>query len=160
MIIDCECGKKKFNVDRELIPAEGRLLKCGSCSNIWHYRPDIKTTNNERKLETQNNDAIINEDDKIEKSEKNIDIGNNLNEGGLRNESKVSEFETTEENNISVKKLFYYFIILIITLVGTIFLMDTFKFQIANVFPEIIPIFDAFYQTVLDFKLFFKDLTN
>ena len=26
MIINCECGKKKFNVDRELIPAEGRLL--------------------------------------------------------------------------------------------------------------------------------------
>ena len=27
MIINCECGKKKFNIDSELIPAEGRLLK-------------------------------------------------------------------------------------------------------------------------------------
>ena len=43
MIINCECGKKKFNIDSSLIPKEGRLLKCGSCSKIWHYTPIIET---------------------------------------------------------------------------------------------------------------------
>ena len=51
MIINCECGKKKFNIDSELIPAEGRLLKCGSCSKIWHYSPVIQTDDNGEKLE-------------------------------------------------------------------------------------------------------------
>ena len=68
--------------------------------------------------------------------------------------------KTSQENNKSLKKLFYYFIVSIITLIGIIFFIDTLKFQIANIFPGIIPLLDSFYQTVLDFKLFFKDLTN
>ena len=47
MIITCECGKKKFNIDSSLIPEEGRLLKCGSCSKIWHYTPVLETKNDE-----------------------------------------------------------------------------------------------------------------
>ena len=50
MIINCECGEKKFNVDSSLIPKEGRLLKCGSCSKIWHYTPIIETKNDEELL--------------------------------------------------------------------------------------------------------------
>ena len=45
MIVNCECGKKKFNIDSSLIPKEGRLLKCGSCSKIWHYTSIIETKN-------------------------------------------------------------------------------------------------------------------
>ena len=47
MIINCECGKKKFNIDSSLIPEEGRLLKCGSCSKIWHYTPVLQSKNDE-----------------------------------------------------------------------------------------------------------------
>ena len=87
MIINCECGKKKFNIDSDLIPAEGRLLKCGSCNKIWHYSPDIQNVSNEKKLESQiSEDTIkdeINIDDKIEikieRTKENIDIKNNEN---------------------------------------------------------------------------------
>ena len=58
MIINCECGKKKFNIDGSLIPKEGRLLKCGSCSKIWHYTPNIETKNDEE-LDVRINENVI-----------------------------------------------------------------------------------------------------
>ena len=39
MIISCEKCDKKFELSDELIPVEGRLLQCGSCSYKWHYTP-------------------------------------------------------------------------------------------------------------------------
>ena len=57
MIINCECGKKKFNIDGSLIPKKGRLLKCGSCSKIWHYTPIIETKNDEE-LDTRINESV------------------------------------------------------------------------------------------------------
>ena len=38
MIIECPCKKKKFNIDINLIPAEGRNLQCGSCDRVWFYK--------------------------------------------------------------------------------------------------------------------------
>ena len=129
MIINCECGKKKFNIDSELIPAEGRLLKCGSCSKVWHYSPIIQNDSNEKKLETQINENTIkdevNSDDKIEikieKIKENIDIKNNANDETLNDDDKIPLNKTSQENNKSLKKLFYYFIVSIITLIGIIF---------------------------------------
>ena len=40
MIIECPCKKKKFNIDINLIPAEGRNLQCGSCDRIWFYKKE------------------------------------------------------------------------------------------------------------------------
>ena len=38
MIITCPSCKKKFNIDINLIPAEGRNLQCGSCDRVWFYK--------------------------------------------------------------------------------------------------------------------------
>ena len=40
MIITCPSCKKKFNIDINLIPSEGRNLQCGSCDNIWFYKKE------------------------------------------------------------------------------------------------------------------------
>ena len=37
MIIVCPSCGKKFNVDKNLIPDKGRLLKCGSCNQTWFF---------------------------------------------------------------------------------------------------------------------------
>ena len=41
MIIECPCKKKKFNIDINLIPAEGRNLQCGSCDRVWFYKEEL-----------------------------------------------------------------------------------------------------------------------
>ena len=56
--------------------------------------------------------------------------------------------------------IFIYLIILVVSLLGLILLLDTFKYNMSNVFPGIIPLFDSFYETIIDLKLFFKDLVN
>ena len=53
-----------------------------------------------------------------------------------------------------------YFIVVIISLLGLIFLLDTFKSYLISVFPTVTPFFDSFYETLIDFKLFVKDLIN
>ena len=41
MIIVCPCGEKKFEVDENLIPDKGRLLKCGSCDQTWFFNKNV-----------------------------------------------------------------------------------------------------------------------
>ena len=38
MIISCPSCKKKFEIDVNLIPKEGRNLQCGSCNHVWFYK--------------------------------------------------------------------------------------------------------------------------
>ena len=169
MIIECPNCNKKFNLDRKLIPENGRTLKCGNCDHVWHYKitPNKKT-----------DDQKISKDKKIE-----LDINTSKNDNEIEekinyenipdvNKEVISEIKVddskTEKNDekvdyekgIKLKMIFIYFVILIISSLGLIFLLDTFKYNLSNVFPEIIPLFDSLYETLLDLKLFFKDLAN
>ena len=38
MIIECINCNKKFNVDADLIPKQGRQIQCGSCKHTWHFK--------------------------------------------------------------------------------------------------------------------------
>ena len=167
MIINCECGKKKFSIDSSLIPKEGRLLKCGSCNNIWHYTPIIETKNNEELDVKINENVIKNEDqsDEVIKDENLTDINEEvLSEENIdddeNEENNIEEEKENEENQGKIKMVLVYFIVVFISLLGLIFLLDTFKSYLISLFPTITPFFDSFYQTMLDLKLFIKDLTN
>ena len=37
MIIICPSCKKRFEIDDNLIPDKGRLVKCGSCNQTWFF---------------------------------------------------------------------------------------------------------------------------
>ena len=41
MIITCGQCHKKFEIESNLIPKNGRLLQCSSCSHKWFYKRDI-----------------------------------------------------------------------------------------------------------------------
>ena len=41
MIIECINCHKKFVVNSDLIPTEGRNIQCGSCNHLWFFKPDI-----------------------------------------------------------------------------------------------------------------------
>ena len=167
MIIICPCGKKKFNVDSSAIPADGRLLKCGTCSEVWHYKIP---TSEQNILEELNNI----ENQKTEITEKNIDevikkeeiISPNTNNAKSKrrkikdkNESKSKELVSIEKNiEIKENKIIKNIFLTLISLIAFILLIDTFKNQISQVFPGIINISDSLYLVINDLKLFIKDL--
>ena len=164
MIINCECGKKKFNIDSSLIPEEGRLLKCGSCSKIWHYTPvlqskndedlDVKINENINKNEVASNEVI--NDENFTDTNKEV-----LSEENTEDEKiDIKNEKENQEKDGKIKVVLIYFIIILISLFGFILLVDTFKSYLLSVFPGMAPFFDSFYQTILDVKLFIKDLTN
>ena len=167
MIINCECGKKKFNIDSSLIPIEGRLLKCGSCSKIWHYTPIIENKKNEDLDVKINENFIQNEvqSDEAINDESFTDINEEvlsekITDGDEDEENNIKEEKENEGQQVKIRMVIVYFIVVIISLLGLIFLLDTFKSYLISVFPTITPFFDSFYETLLDFKLFIKDLAN
>ena len=53
MIISCDQCHKKFEIDSNLIPQDGRLLECGSCNHKWFYKQDIEDKTEEIIIEPQ-----------------------------------------------------------------------------------------------------------
>jgi len=47
MILDCQCGEKKFVVPDNAIPAAGRLVQCSYCGNKWTQFPITKKVTKE-----------------------------------------------------------------------------------------------------------------
>ena len=41
MIIECVNCNKKFNVNSDLIPENGRLIQCGSCNYSWNFKKEV-----------------------------------------------------------------------------------------------------------------------
>ena len=166
MIINCKCGEKKFSIDRSLIPEEGRLLKCGSCSKIWYYTPIVET-NNDDELNIKINENVIKNElqsDEVINEENfktiNEEVLSEENTDDEEEEYNLKEEKENDEKQGKIKAVLVYFIVVIISLLGLIFLLDTFKSYLISVFPTITPLLDSFYETLLDLKLFIKDLAN
>ena len=171
MIIECPNCNKKFSIDKKLIPENGRTLKCSSCNHIWHYKipttksiddlgiPQDKNTN----LDT-NNFEVEKKDDEHNKEFNDENLTDKkqklLSENNIKDEEDEQDDIENEEEQGKIKMILVYLIVVIVSLLGLIFLLDTFKSNLISVFPTITPFLDSFYETILDFKLFIKDLTN
>ena len=133
MIITCPSCKKKFNIDINLIPAEGRNLQCGSCDRVWFYKKE---------------DQILKqpvEENKKAKSEL----------------SAIKETEGKSEviKKTQSVKFFSYLIVFIISLGALIILLDTLKTPLINIFPGLEVLLFNLYETLKDIKLFIIDLS-
>ena len=172
MIIECPNCNKKFNLDEKLIPENGRTLKCSSCDHIWHYKIQITKSIDDLKIPQNKNTNLDTNSSDVEKidvkhdEEINDENLTDINQGVVSEEDSKDEEDDiknekgNEEKKGKIKMVLDYFIVVIISLLGLIFLLDTFKSYLSNVFPGITPLFNSFYETLLDFKLFIKDLTN
>ena len=163
MIIECPCKKKKFNIDIDLIPVEGRNLQCGSCDRIWFYKKEDPI------IESQQ----INEDIAIKESEESANPNNdNYNDQEIKQpikenkkpKSELSAVKETEDKPELVKqtkssKFFSYLIVLIISVGALIILLDTLKTPLINIFPGLELILFNLYETLKDIKLFIIDLS-
>ena len=169
MIIECPNCNKKFNLDGKLIPENGRTLKCGNCDYIWHYKITLNKKTDEQKIsEDKNSEIDINtskKDNEIKEKVNDEDISginkkviSKIKDGDSETEKDDERVDYDEGNKL--KMIFLYIVIFIISLIGLIFLLDTFKYNLSNIFPGIVPLFDSLYETLLDLKLFIKDLTD
>ena len=162
MIITCPSCKKKFNIDINLIPAEGRNLQCGSCNHVWFYKkkdpiPDPPQIN--ENITIKENEKSDNSDD--EKSN-DQEIKQTVNEN-KKSKSELSAIKETKGESELVKtqstKFFSYLIVFIISLGALIILLDTLKAPLINIFPGLEFLLFNLYETLKDIKLFIIDLS-
>ena len=162
MIIECINCSKKFDVNSELIPSEGRTIQCGSCNHIWFFKkqnllpPDISKVQVEKKpVDIVDN---VRQPDKYIKEEKiNITTKNKSKKNFKIKGSEIIKYNAV--SSFTFSNFLSYIIVMIISFVGLIILIDTFKFQLYDFFPELEFLLYSFYETLKDIQLFIKDLT-
>ena len=151
MIITCPCGEKKFEVAENLIPEKGRLLKCGSCNETWFFNKNDPIT---KKIQrpTPKKDKLLSKPQKtIPKKEKKSAIYSNNNKG-----SEIIEYKP--KSTFTFSKFLSYILVGIITIVGFVIILDTFKSSLYVFFPNLEFLLFSFYETLKDVELFVKDL--
>ncbi len=148
MIISCDQCHKKFEIDSNLIPKDGRLLECGSCNHKWFYKQDIKDKTEEIIIEPQLKNI---EEENIDPIQTNI---SQINELDTSSEKK----EIVENKKIKKISILNIIIVFIISFVALIILIETFKNPISIYIPNIKFILNSLYEIIRDIILFFKDL--
>jgi len=147
MIITCPSCKKKFKIDANLIPSEGRNLKCGSCGHVWFFKnnknPEM-ITENFTEINTNNfsNEKIEQTTSKKYKSK--------------NNDKALVKYENVQ--NFSFINLFSYFLVSIISFIALIIVLDTFRSPLINVFPNLELFLYNLFETLKDISLFIGDL--
>ena len=149
MIIACPSCKKKFDVDENLIPDKGRLLKCGSCYQTWFFNKDENV-----QIKPSKEDLIIEEkidikDKKITKPLQNFSTNN-------KKGSELVKYQP--KYNFTFGKFLSYIIVSIITFVAIIIVLDTFKDPLSGIFPNLELLLYNLFETLRDLILFAKDL--
>ncbi len=155
MIITCENCSKKFSIQDNLIPDEGRQLQCGSCNHKWFFIKNNKTIKLENEtFQNQPEDNSSGVSDNVQKkikkkTEKIIDIENEKSEN-------FNKLKKTKKNPKIIKNS----LVFVISLISIIVLLDTFKIQLNNYLPGLDSILNNLYESLKDLLLFFKDLIN
>ena len=155
MIISCDQCHKKFEIDSNLIPKEGRLLECGSCNHKWFYKQASKDKTkkiiNEPQLENITEESI-NEPQLKNIKEKNIDPTQT-------NISKTDKLDSSIKKK-KIKKIgvLNVIIVFIISFVALIIIIETFKDPISIFIPNIKFVLNSLHEVVRDIFLFSKDL--
>ena len=181
MIITCNNCNKKFNLDSNLIPHNGRLLQCASCDHKWFFKKEvlentispitIDIKNDSVNIFDQNNTSNIDEinPSDLSKGEAEADTKEELHEKiAVNNEEepeKKIDTNINESTTVNAKpkkqrnfKIFNIFIVAIISFVAFIIIVDTFKYPIGKIAPNIEFILYNLYESIKDISLFIRDL--
>ena len=182
MIITCINCNKKFNIDSNLIPNMGRLLQCASCDHKWFFKnevlkntvnPIVKDINNVSvdnfdQSKPSNNDEInpsniLNEVAEVDTEE---EIGKEIEINSEEESEKITGVNKDENTPVHAKpkkqknfKILNIFIVVIISFVAFIIIVDTFKYPIGKIVPNIEFILYNLYESIKDISLFIRDLT-
>ena len=163
MIITCPSCKKKFNIDINLIPSEGRNLQCGSCDHIWFYKKEDPIP---EPLQIDE-DIVIRENEESDNSNDDKSKDQIIKQPIKKNKKPKSELSAIKENEnkpelvkqTQSSKFFSYLIVFIISLGALIILLDSLKTPLINIFPGLEVLLFNLYETLKDIKLFIIDLS-
>ena len=147
MIIICPCGEKKFEVDENLIPDKGRLLKCGSCDQTWFFNKNVSKPTEPLIDKPAKQKKILYNDENINKS---------VSKTSIKPGSELVKYKP--KYNFTFGKFLSYIIVSIITFVAIIIVLDTFKDPLSNIFPNLELVLYNLFETLRDLILFAKDL--
>jgi predicted Zn finger-like uncharacterized protein len=151
MIINCINCNKKFKVNSELIPAEGRTIQCGSCNHIWFF---IKKKIDKNEVsETVKTYIPIPKDIIGTKVSKPIKTQINT---PIKQISKVDK--NFDENKFSFATFLALILVGIISFIALIVIIDTFRTPLYSVFPDLELLLFSLFELLKDIKLFIKDL--
>ena len=170
MIITCNNCNKKFDIDSTLIPDKGRLLQCASCDHKWFFKKEvleekISRINEDTSVDNINifdqNNLSINDEESVSdapKDEVEVDL-----EKETKEKIEININQNTQANIKPKKqknfKILNIFIVAIISSVAFIIIVDTFKYPIGKIVPNIEFILYNLYESIKDISLFIRDLT-
>ena len=149
MIIVCPSCGKNFNVDEDLIPDKGRLLKCGSCNQTWFFNK-----NENIEIKPSINKVFVEEKSNIKQKKIRKPVSNfstNIKKG-----SELVKYRP--KYNFTFGKFLSYIIVSLITFIAFIIILDTFKSPLSVFFPNLELILFNLFETLRDLTLFAKDL--
>ena len=169
MIITCNNCNKKFNIDSSLIPDKGRLLQCASCNHKWFFKkvvPENTVSSTDEDINNDNVNIFEQNNSSINNEESVSDVSNDEVEVNLEEETKekieINKGENTRVNTKPKKqkkfKVLNIFIVSIISFVTFIIIVDTFKYPIGKIVPNIEFILYNLYESIKDISLFIRDL--
>ena len=160
MIISCPNCNKKFKIDQNLIPINGRLLQCSNCKHKWYFKIEKK--------EEIDNGSLDQEKVILENKSEDIRINSTENDSLIEKKSKkqpkkkekvVKKTKKINQNtNDRPIGLLNMIIVLIISFVAIVIVLDTFRIELSKYMPFLNPILNSFYEIIADINSFIKDL--
>ena len=156
MIINCINCDKKFEVNSELIPSEGRTIQCGSCNHIWFYKhnTNIKNVSNAPKSKKIIKKKEIDDNNTSIKSNKNLSQEIDK----IVNKKEKALVKYHQGSKFTFSNLLSYILVLIISFIGVVIIVDTFKAPLYEMFPQLEILLFSLFETLKDIELFIKDL--
>jgi len=169
MIITCNNCNKKFDIDSSLIPDKGRLLQCASCDHKWFFKkevPENTVSPIDEDISIDNVNIFEQNNSPINDEESVSDTPNDEVEVDLEEETKekieINKDESTQVNTKPKKqknfKILNIFVVSIISFVAFIIIVDTFKYPIGKIVPNVEFILYNLYESIKDISLFIRDL--
>ena len=142
MIIECQNCNKKFDLEDKLIPLKGRLVQCGFCHSQWHQLPNNTTSSLKEKVIDK---VDISKDEVKEQHTKKI----------KKIKSKARDKKEIKNKNIG---FFSYIFIFLISIIAFFLIVETFEYQINNIFPNFENYIIYVYETLNNILILIKDL--
>ena len=158
MIIACINCDKKFNVNSELIPNEGRTIQCGSCNHVWFFKKSDQDKKDFKKSLQDNDDIFKTTEKKTKLTKKNKQYKDTKKTNEITNSKSSEIVKYQPKSRFTIVNFLSYFLVVIISFVGLIIVLDTFKSVLYNFFPNLEFFLFSLYEILKDIQLFIKDL--